>query len=196
MTSQIQLQMIRAMKVQASRKTTLITLRRVTDNTKSFSVFRSISSRLAQSVTGITCITEVLGLTLGAEREVWMYVNINPDSTRGAHYTFYLKYIFVLTTHFFLGLLSDLFPRDQLTSWRKTLLENLTATQQVKKLPAFYGSRRFVNVFARARHWSLSWARWIQSKCWHTIPSRSILILSYNVRLGLPMVSYLKFFWL
>jgi len=70
MTSQIQLQMIRAMKVQASRKTTLITLRRVTDNTKSFSVFRSISSRLAQSVTGITCITEVLGLTLGAEREV------------------------------------------------------------------------------------------------------------------------------
>jgi hypothetical protein len=29
--------------------------------------------------------------------------------------------------------------------------------------PAFYGTRKFITVFTRDLHWSLSWARWIQS---------------------------------
>jgi hypothetical protein len=33
----------------------------------------------------------------------------------------------------------------------------------VKKLPAFYGTRGFFTVFARAHHWSLYWTRRIQS---------------------------------
>jgi hypothetical protein len=37
------------------------------------------------------------------------------------------------------------------------------AVTQVKKFPAFYGARRFITVFTTARHWSLSWARWVQS---------------------------------
>jgi hypothetical protein len=45
----------------------------------------------------------------------------------------------------------------------RILLEKLTVTQLVDNMPAFYGSRRFITVFARACHWSLSWARWIQS---------------------------------
>jgi hypothetical protein len=32
----------------------------------------------------------------------------------------------------------------------RLLLEKLIVTQQVKKFPAFYGSRRFITVFTRA----------------------------------------------
>jgi hypothetical protein len=39
---------------------------------------------------------------------------------------------------------------------------------------AFYGTRRFITVFTRALHWSLSWARSIQP------------MLSTHIRLGLP----------
>jgi hypothetical protein len=41
-------------------------------------------------------------------------------------------------------------------------------------------------VFTRALHWSLSWARSIQSTPSHPISLRSILILSIQLRLGLP----------
>jgi hypothetical protein len=43
----------------------------------------------------------------------------------------------------------------------------------LKNFPAFYGTRRFITVFTRALHWSLSLVR-------------SILILSTHLRLGLP----------
>jgi hypothetical protein len=38
----------------------------------------------------------------------------------------------------------------------QSLFEKLTDTQLVKKFPGFYGTRRFITVFTRARHWSLS----------------------------------------
>jgi hypothetical protein len=41
-------------------------------------------------------------------------------------------------------------------------------------------------VFTRALHWSLSWASSIQSLPSHSIPLRSILILSTYQRLGIP----------
>jgi len=53
----------------------------------------------------------------------------------------------------------------------------------VKNLPAFYGALRFITVFTRARHWSLSWARWIQSTPSHPIYQIFVLILSYHLRL-------------
>jgi len=35
-------------------------------------------------------------------------------------------------------------------------------TQLVKKFAVLYGTRCFITVFTGARHWSLSWTRWIQ----------------------------------
>jgi hypothetical protein len=67
-----------------------------------------------------------------------------------------------------------------LQSW--ALLEKLPIVQLLKNFPAFYGTRRFITMFTRALHWSLSWARSVQS-----IPSHPcILILSTHLRLGLP----------
>jgi hypothetical protein len=61
---------------------------------------------------------------------------------------------------------------------------NCAATQGI--IPAFYGTRRFITVFTRAHHRSLSWPRSIQSIPSHPISLRSILILSTHLRLGLP----------
>ena len=43
-----------------------------------------------------------------------------------------------------------------ITPWSRVLLENLIGSQQVKKFSAFYGTRRFITAFTRARHLSLS----------------------------------------
>ena len=50
-----------------------------------------------------------------------------------------------------------------LTPWCRVLLEKLTGLQLVKKFPAFYGTRRFINAFTSVHHLSLSWASPIQS---------------------------------
>ena len=67
-----------------------------------------------------------------------------------------------------------------LTPWGRVLLEKLTGFQLLKKLPEFYGTRRFITAFTRARHMSLSWASSIQSTSW-----RPILILPSHLLLGL-----------
>jgi hypothetical protein len=50
-----------------------------------------------------------------------------------------------------------------LTPWSTVLPEKLKRPELLKKFPAFYGNRRFLTAFTRARHLSLSWARLIQS---------------------------------
>jgi hypothetical protein len=60
-----------------------------------------------------------------------------------------------------------------LRSW--ALLQKLPIMQPLKNFPAFYGTRRFITVFTGAVHWSLSWARSIQSIPSHPIPLRSIV---------------------
>jgi hypothetical protein len=62
----------------------------------------------------------------------------------------------------------------------------IIASQLVKKSPAFYGTRKFITVFAKAHHWPLSWARIIQSTISQLTCPRSILILSSHLRLDLP----------
>jgi hypothetical protein len=52
--------------------------------------------------------------------------------------------------------------QGELTAW-SSALQKLTVTQLVKKLPTFYGTRIFIAMFTRARHWSLSRTRWMQS---------------------------------
>ena len=42
-----------------------------------------------------------------------------------------------------------------LTPWKVTF-EKLTGSQLVKKFPAFYANRRFINAFTSARHLSLA----------------------------------------
>jgi hypothetical protein len=66
------------------------------------------------------------------------------------------------------------------------LLEKLTGLQLAKKFPAFYGTRRFITAFTSACHLSVSWACSIQSIPPHPTSWRSILILSYHLRLSLP----------
>jgi hypothetical protein len=58
--------------------------------------------------------------------------------------------------------------------------------QLLKNFPEFYGTRRFITIFTRALHWSLSCARSIQSIPSHHISLRSILTLSTHLRIGLP----------
>jgi hypothetical protein len=70
-------------------------------------------------------------------------------------------------------------------SWSWALPEKPPIVQLLKNFPAYYGTRRFITVFTRALHWSLSWARSIQSIPHHPIFLRSILILSINLRLCL-----------
>jgi hypothetical protein len=43
------------------------------------------------------------------------------------------------------------------------LLEKLPVVQLLKNFPTFYGSQRFITIFRRSLHWSLSLARSIQS---------------------------------
>ena len=68
----------------------------------------------------------------------------------------------------------------------RVLLEKLTGLQLVKKFPAFHRTRRFITAITSVRHLSLSWASPIQSIYPHSTSSRSILILSTHLRLGLP----------
>ena len=42
------------------------------------------------------------------------------------------------------------------TTWSRGLPEKLTGSQLLKKFPAFYGTRRYITTFTRARHLALS----------------------------------------
>jgi hypothetical protein len=49
-------------------------------------------------------------------------------------------------------LLSALDQYQELTAWSRVVLEELIVAQTAKKLPASYGTLRFVAVFVRALH--------------------------------------------
>jgi hypothetical protein len=56
-----------------------------------------------------------------------------------------------------------------------------------QKISCFlYGTQKFITVFTKARHWTLSWAKRIQFVPSIPISLRSILMLSSHLRLGLP----------
>jgi hypothetical protein len=71
-----------------------------------------------------------------------------------------------------------------LIAWSRVFLQKLTGCQLFKKIPTFYGTRRFTTPFTSARHLSLSWANYIQSI--HPISRRSILLFYSHLRLVLP----------
>jgi hypothetical protein len=45
---------------------------------------------------------------------------------------------------------------QELTPWSKVLLDKLIFTKLIKKFSSFYGTQRFITVFTKACHLSLS----------------------------------------
>jgi hypothetical protein len=66
------------------------------------------------------------------------------------------------------------------------LLEKPPIVKLLRNFPAFYAIRRFITVFTRVLHWSLSWASSIQFTPSHLTSLRSISLLSTHLLLGLP----------
>jgi hypothetical protein len=85
-----------------------------------------------------------------------------------------------LTIH--LSILPSIHPPTYLPNYTELFLLKPPVAQLSKNSPAFYGTWRSVTVFARARNWSLSWARLIQSMFSQPISLRSILMLSSHLR--------------
>jgi hypothetical protein len=79
-----------------------------------------------------------------------------------------------------------------LTPWCRILFEKLIVTQLIKNILLSYGTRRFITVFTKARHWTLSWASWIQFTPSIPISPRSILMLSSPYAWVFPVVSCLR----
>ena len=102
--------------------------------------------------------------------------------------TYLLTYLFTyLLTHLLTYLLTYLLsPRN------RVLLENVTGFQLVQKFSTFYGTRSFITAFTCGRQLSLYQARAIQSMSSHPTSWRSILILPYHLRQGLPSGLFLS----
>jgi len=66
------------------------------------------------------------------------------------------------------------------------ILWNVDSYSACQRISCFlYGTRRFITVFKRTRHWFRTWAIWIQTITSHSVPPRSSLILFSHLRLGL-----------
>ena len=87
--------------------------------------------------------------------------------------------------------LVDLLILTLLTPW-STVLEKLAGFQLVGKFPTFYGNRRFITVFTRAGHLSLSWASSIQSipphpTSWRSLSERALYrLLTFQYQISCP----------
>jgi hypothetical protein len=77
-----------------------------------------------------------------------------------------------------------------LTSFSWALLLRPPAVQLLKKFQAFYGTQRFITVFTRPVHRSVSWARSIQYISPHLTSLRSILVIT---QLSLKNLLYTDF---
>jgi hypothetical protein len=93
--------------------------------------------------------------------------------------------------------MQELYKLDWLTAMSWILLEKPPVAQLLKNFPTFYGTRKFITVFTRALHLSLSWARWIQSiiqnRTWNYIsselPGNSWLRLTYRISYKIPTLN-------
>ena len=78
-------------------------------------------------------------------------------------FTYLLTYLpTYLLTYLLTHLLTYLLTHS-LTPWSRVVLQKLTDSQLGKKVPAFYGTQRFITAIKRACHLSLSSARPFQS---------------------------------
>jgi hypothetical protein len=60
----------------------------------------------------------------------------------------------------------------KLTPWRRVLIEKAPVAQLLKSFLTLYGTRRFITVVTRARHYSLSWEKLIQYISPHPVSIR------------------------
>jgi hypothetical protein len=78
------------------------------------------------------------------------------------------------------------------TAWSRVHSKKLIVSCLVKKFSAVYGTRKFIIVFTSALHFSLSWARWIQSTPPSYLFKIYCVILSFHQRLGLSSDSFFQ----
>jgi hypothetical protein len=64
-----------------------------------------------------------------------------------------------------------------LDPWSQVLFDKPTVVPLLYNFPKLHGTQRFITVFTRACHWSLSWTTWIQSIPPNPISLGYILIL-------------------
>ena len=80
--------------------------------------------------------------------------------------------------------------------WGTVYPEKLTGPQLVEKFPAFYGIRRFITAFTRARHLSLCSARSIQCSfeinCNTVLPPMTAPSMSPHQPLYVPLLSPIR----
>jgi hypothetical protein len=79
-----------------------------------------------------------------------------------------------------------IYDSNKRTSWSWASLEKPLVVQLLKNSRACYGTQNFIIVFTRTLHWSLSWARSIQSILPHPVSVTSTLIFYTHLHLGLP----------
>jgi hypothetical protein len=77
-----------------------------------------------------------------------------------------------------------LYELDSLTPQNKVLFLEANGLSDIQEIPRLCRTQMFITVFARAHHWTLSWARWLQSISSYPIFIRPVLI-SYHLRLCL-----------
>jgi len=65
-------------------------------------------------------------------------------------------------------------------------------SHSIKKFPNFYGAQCFITIFTRSCHWSLHWARWIQSTPSQPIFLRLVTTLFSQLRV-VPSNWYISF---
>jgi hypothetical protein len=80
-------------------------------------------------------------------------------------------------------------------SCSRVILEKLVFAQLIGIFPAFYGTRRFITVFTRTRHWSQSRARCIQSTSYNIFKrirrQQEIFYIIFSLFSKLSLIEYL-----
>jgi len=70
-------------------------------------------------------------------------------------------------------------------------VDQSTSSEVGQEIPFICGTWRFITVFTRTRHQSLSWTSWVQFTPFHPISLKFNLILSSHLCLSLKVVSFL-----
>jgi hypothetical protein len=76
--------------------------------------------------------------------------------------------------------LSSVTLSSRLTKWSRDLLQKLTVAQLDKKFTGFYRTQRFITIFTKVCHWSLTWTKWIQ----FTPNYRYFFMIHFNIILS------------
>jgi hypothetical protein len=84
------------------------------------------------------------------------------------HHSNNAPYQFIYHRHFIVLVVGTVSSKI-LTPWNRVFRGKLLVPNVVEKLPAFYGTRKFITVFTRARHFSVTAARWNESMSPHPV---------------------------